>query len=82
MSEEDRNAIILTWTLQGLWVAFSLPAALAAITYTFRPDLDLFAIIGAFLWLTGFLSEVISDKQKSNFNTKPENIGKVILYGL
>jgi len=35
-----------TWTLQGLWVTFTLAAALAAITTTTRKELDLFALIG------------------------------------
>jgi len=73
---------LLAWALQGLWISFSLAAALAAITSTSKLDLDLFAVIGAFLWLTGFLIEVIADKQKSDFNAKPENKGKFIHTGL
>jgi len=73
---------LLAWTLQGLWVSFSLAAALAAITSTLRLDLDLFAWIGAFIWLTGFAIEVTADRQKSAFNAKPENKGKFISTGL
>ncbi len=39
-----------TWTLQGLWVTFTLAAALAAITSTQRQELDLFALVGALVW--------------------------------
>jgi steroid 5-alpha reductase family enzyme len=73
---------LLAWTLQGLWIAFSLAAALAAITSTLRLDLDLFAVLGALIWLTGFAIEVIADRQKSAFNAKPENKGKFISTGL
>lgn len=72
----------LTWTMQGLWVTFSLAAALAAITSTLRLDLDLYAVFGILLWLTGFLIEAIADRQKSLFNAKPENKGKFIQSGL
>ena len=34
------------------------------------------------LWLIGFIIEVVSDQQKSNFNATPENKGKFINGGL
>ena len=73
---------LLAWSLQGLWISFSLAAALAAITSTLKLDLDLFAAIGALVWLTGFSLEVIADRQKSAFNAKAENKGKFIHTGL
>lgn len=73
---------LLTWTLQGLWVVFSLAAALAAITSTRRLDLDLFAAAGFLVWLTGFSLEVIADRQKSAFKARPENKGRFISTGL
>ena len=73
---------LLTWTLQGLWVAFSLAAALAAITSTVRKELDIFAVIGFLVWLFGFAFEVIADSQKSAFNANPANKGKFISSGL
>jgi steroid 5-alpha reductase family enzyme len=73
---------LLTWTLQGLWVAFSLAAALAAVTSTLRLDLDLFAVVGLLVWLAGFATEVIADRQKSAFNARPENKGRFISTGL
>lgn len=80
--KESFGRFLLTWSLQGLWVAFSLAAALAAITSTLRLDLDLFAVVGFLVWLTGFLIEVIADRQKSAFNAKPENKGRFISTGL
>ncbi|MGD8605595.1 MAG: DUF1295 domain-containing protein [Anaerolineales bacterium] len=72
----------LTWSLQGLWVSFSLSAALAAITTTLRVDLGLFAILGAAVWLFGFGLEVIADQQKSLFKADPANEGRFIRSGL
>jgi steroid 5-alpha reductase family enzyme len=71
-----------TWTLQGLWVTFTLAAALAAITTTIRKELGLFALIGTLVWVFGFAIEATADAQKSQFRAKPENKGKFIDTGL
>jgi steroid 5-alpha reductase family enzyme len=71
-----------TWTLQGLWVTFTLAAALAAITTTTRKELGLFALIGFLVWVFGFAIEVVADIQKSRFRADPENKGKFIHTGL
>jgi steroid 5-alpha reductase family enzyme len=71
-----------TWTLQGLWVAFTLAAALAAITTTTRKELDVFAAIGFLVWVFGFAFEVTADTQKSHFRADPGNKGKFIHTGL
>jgi len=73
---------LLTWTLQGIWVSFSLAAALAAITAEKRLAIGAFAIIGFLVWLFGFAFEVISDSQKSKFKADPANEGKFINVGL
>jgi steroid 5-alpha reductase family enzyme len=71
-----------TWTLQGLWVTFTLAAALAAITTTTRKELDVFAAIGFLVWVFGFAFEVTADTQKSRFRADPSNKGKFIHTGL
>jgi steroid 5-alpha reductase family enzyme len=71
-----------TWTLQGLWVTFTLAAALAAITTTTRKGLGLFALIGFLVWVFGFGAEAAADAQKSRFRADPENKGKFIDTGL
>jgi steroid 5-alpha reductase family enzyme len=71
-----------TWTLQGLWVTFTLAAALAAITTTTRKQLDLFAAIGFLVWVFGFAFEVTADTQKSRFRADPKNKGRFIHTGL
>jgi steroid 5-alpha reductase family enzyme len=73
---------LLTWTLQGLWVSFSLAAALGAITSAARPDLDVFAVVGLVVWLVGMGFEVIADRQKQAFRNDPANKGQFIQSGL
>jgi steroid 5-alpha reductase family enzyme len=71
-----------TWTLQGLWVTFTLAAALAAITTAVRKPLGWYAWIGALIWIVGFVIEAVSDAQKSRFRADPANKGKFIHTGL
>ncbi|MBM3125651.1 MAG: DUF1295 domain-containing protein [Chloroflexi bacterium] len=70
------------WTIQGLWITFTAAAALVAITSTARKELDVFAIVGALVWVIGFVIEVTADAQKSRFNADPSNKGKFIRTGL
>ena len=71
-----------TWTLQGLWVTFSLAAALAVITSETRVGFDAFAAAGIIIWIIGFTIEVVADRQKRAFKTDPVNEGKFISTGL
>lgn len=71
-----------TWTLQGLWVSFTLAAALAVITSTTRKELDLFAFIGILIWVIGIGIEATADAQKDRFRKDPANKGKFIRSGL
>jgi steroid 5-alpha reductase family enzyme len=73
---------LVTWTIQGLWVTFSLAAALAAITTELRLELGVFAVVGFLVWAFGFGLEVVADWQKSQFKKNPENDGKFIKTGL
>lgn len=70
------------WTIQGLWVTFTMAAALVAITSTNHKMLDMLAYVGFLIWLLGFSIEVVADSQKSRFNANPENKGKFIQTGL
>ena len=70
------------WTIQGLWVTFTMAAALVAITSTDRKAFDLLAALGLLIWVFGFAIEVIADTQKSRFNANPANKGKFIRTGL
>jgi steroid 5-alpha reductase family enzyme len=70
------------WTIQGLWVTFTVAAALVAITTANRKELDWFAVIGFLVWVLGFGLEVVADSQKSRFSAIPDNQGKFIQTGL
>jgi steroid 5-alpha reductase family enzyme len=70
------------WTVQGLWVTFTLAAALVAITTTTRSGLGLYALLGTLIWIFGFAFEIIADAQKSRFRAEPRNKGKFIQSGL
>jgi steroid 5-alpha reductase family enzyme len=70
------------WTIQALWVTFTMAAALVAITTTTRRGLDVFTVIGFLVWVFGFAFEVIADSQKDRFAADPDNKGKFIQTGL
>ena len=70
------------WTLQGLWVTFTLAAALAGITSAKREPIGALALFGALIWLSGFLLEAIADHQKSAFKKDPGNRDRFIQSGL
>lgn len=70
------------WTIQALWVTFTAAAALVAITTSTRKEMDFYSVIGALIWLFGFIFEVAADAQKSRFNADPANKGKFIQTGL
>lgn len=71
-----------TWTLQGLWVTFTVAAALAAITTRVREPLGWFALVGFVIWAFGFGIEVVADAQKNAFKSDPANKGDFIDTGL
>ena len=73
---------LMTWTIQGLWVLMTAGMAFAALSSKNKLGLDLFAVIGALIWLLGFVIEVVSDKQKTNFKNNPSNEGRFIQEGL
>ncbi|MBI5950265.1 MAG: DUF1295 domain-containing protein [Chloroflexi bacterium] len=70
------------WTIQALWVTFTASAAFVAITTSTRKEMDCYSVIGALIWLFGFIFEVAADAQKSRFNADPANKGKFIQTGL
>jgi len=70
------------WTLQGLWVALTLGAALAAMASTAPRRLDLYALAGSLIWAAGFAIEVIADRQKGAFRANADNAGQFIRTGL
>ncbi len=76
------SRLLMTWTLQGLWVSLTLGAALAAITSAESKGLGVFAYVGLAIWVIGFALEAIADLQKSRFRADPANKGSFISSGL
>jgi steroid 5-alpha reductase family enzyme len=73
---------LMTWTLQGLWVSFTMAAALVVLASQDQVPVDVYAIVGTLVWILGFGIEVISDWQKNRFRADPSNKGRFIQNGL
>ena len=71
-----------TWTMQGIWVAFTAAAAWVAMTSANRVGLDWFALIGLLVWVAGFGIEATADRQKGHVSADPANKGTFIHTGL
>ena len=76
----DFLQFLMTWSLQGLWVSVTLAAGLAAMTVLEHKPIGLLGMFGIFLWVVGFVVEVIADNQKLRF--KREHPGEFIAMGL
>jgi steroid 5-alpha reductase family enzyme len=76
------SRLLMTWTLQALWVSLTLAAALAAVTSLEPKGLDVFAFVGLAIWVLGFAFEAVADLQKSRFRAHPANRGSFISSGL
>jgi len=70
------------WTLQGLWVSFTLSATLAAIAASKTGRLGATAWIGVGVWLAGFGIEAVADEQKRRFRADLAHRGDFIRTGL
>tara|TARA_Y100001980_G_C14554980_1_gene342569 strand:- start:4917 stop:5915 length:999 start_codon:yes stop_codon:yes gene_type:complete len=74
---------LIPWTLQGLWIFLTMIVVIVINSQSQpSPPLGITDLIGLLLWIAGFLIEVVADKQKSEFNSKSENLGKWIDTGL
>ncbi len=73
---------LMAWTIQGLWVLLTAAAALAIITGGNRVPLGIVGYVVIAIWTTGFLIELVADRQKSAFKADPANTGKFINTGL
>ncbi|MBM4184189.1 MAG: DUF1295 domain-containing protein [Gemmatimonadetes bacterium] len=72
----------VAWTLQGVWVCFTMGAALAAMASPRSVPLGTLEWVGLALWIAGFGIEVVADRQKSRFRAHAENEGQFIDSGL
>ena len=80
--KKDCLVFFLTWNLQGLWVLFTLFGALTILTSNNNQNFGILDIIGILIWIIGFVIEVVSDRQKSEFKSHESNDGKFIQSGL
>ena len=76
------SRFLVAWTLQGAWVVMTSCAALTAILSVEPTAVGAIYVIGAVMWVAGFVVEVIADQQKSRFRADPANAGRFIKVGL
>ena len=76
------SRFFVAWTLQGAWVVMTSCAALTAILSAKQAAVGALYVIGAVMWLAGFVIEVIADQQKSRFRAEPANAVRFINVGL
>ena len=76
------SRFFVAWTLQGAWVVMTSCAALTAILSAEQTAVGVIYVMGAVMWVAGFVIEVMADQQKSRFRADPENAGRFINVGL
>ena len=76
------SQFFMTWTLQGMWVFICSSAALIAIANPSGVMVNSVFIFGLFMFIFGFIIEVIADNQKTAFRSIPENKDLYINEGL
>lgn len=72
----------MTWSLQGMWVSLCSACALTALANPNGIQTNLLFYFGLFIFLSGFILEIIADTQKSKFRSKTENKNRFINTGL
>ena len=70
------------WMGQAAWVVFTAGASILAILSPVETELGVLALIGIFLWWSGFLIEVIADNQKRKFRETSDPKTEFISNGL
>lgn len=79
---DNAARFLVGWTLQGLWVVLTLPAALLVITTENQRSWGVWDGLGLLIWILGFSIEAIADGQKRAFRADPKNRGQFIRSGL
>jgi len=72
----------IAWTLQGLWVFWTLLVALVVLLQDSGAPLGPWDALGLGVWSLGFSLEVVADRQKAAFRADPGNAGRWIDTGL
>ncbi len=73
---------LLAWSLSALWVFITSLAAITAMLSNNEYIINFYLSFGTFIWVIGFLIELIADTQKMSFNLNFNNKGKFINVGL
>ena len=73
---------LVWWSMSALWVFLTTVNALVMIINNVAYYNDYYFIIGLFVWLGGFVFEVIADEQKRRFRQIDSNKSKFISSGL
>ena len=76
------SRFFVAWTLQGAWVVMTSCAALTAILSAEQTAVGVIYVMGAVMWVAGFVIEVMADRQKSRFRADSANAGRFINVGL
>ena len=76
------SRFFVAWTLQGAWVVMTSCAALTAILSAEQTAVGVIYVMGAVMWVAGFVIEVMADQQKSRFRADLANAGLFINVGL
>ena len=72
----------VSWTLQGLWVFFTLCPVLIVVASPAWHYTTAWTLVGAAFWAVGFTIEIVADWQKRLFRAAPQNAGQFIQSGL
>lgn len=80
--KKNGKLFFMTWTMQGLWVAFAYAAGLVVLTTAESHPHNVFTWTGLALWIVGISFETLADRQKTTFRNNPENKDKFITTGL
>jgi steroid 5-alpha reductase family enzyme len=70
------------WLLQAITVAVVMLPVTYLVSREHPAGVGTWAIVGAAVWLVGFVVEAVADTQKSAFKAKEENRGRFIASGL
>lgn len=73
---------LIAWTVQGLWITFTLAPVMAVILSEKQSGMDAFLIVGSLIWIFGYTFEATADFQKYRFKMDSENEGAFIHSGL
>ena len=78
-----KTKFLFYWTFQGVWAFVTPVVAFTALTSQNISDkIEITTVIGLIIWLTGFLIEVVADRQKRAFRKFSANKNKFIDSGL